>query len=153
MFIRIRPESSHDGSDEKCLTVMNDKTLRLSVPEAFPAPHYVRKSVPAIDDKLFVFDKIFGEDSRQEDLYSSVEQHVKATIKGYNTTIFALGCTGSGKTFTMTGNAAAPGIIPRAISEVFSQIEATAAKETNIFFYVRISFVELYNNSFRSVLI
>ncbi len=51
----------------------------------------------------------------------------------------------------MTGNPAAPGIIPRAISDIFSLIEATAAQEKDVFFYVRISFVELYNNSFKCV--
>ena len=49
----------------------------------------------------------------------------------------------------MTGTSAAPGIIPRAISEIFSIIETTAAHEKDVFFYVRISFVELYNNNFR----
>jgi hypothetical protein len=69
--------------------------------------------------------------------------------RGYNATIFALGCTGSGKTFTMTGTNQSPGIIPRAISEIFSIIEQTAAQEKDVFFYVRLSFVELYNNNFR----
>ncbi len=52
----------------------------------------------------------------------------------------------------MTGTSSAPGIIPRAISEIFSIIEDTAATESDVFFYVRISYVELYNNSFRNLL-
>jgi kinesin family protein 22 len=52
----------------------------------------------------------------------------------------------------MTGNSTAPGIIPRAISEIFSIIEATAAEESDVFFYVRLSYVELYNNNFRNLL-
>ena len=52
----------------------------------------------------------------------------------------------------MTGTSAAPGIIPRAISEIFSIIEATAMQEKDVFFYVRLSYVELYNNSFRNLL-
>jgi centromeric protein E len=54
-----------------------------------------------------------------------------------------------GKTFSMTGTSAHPGIIPRAISDIFSIVEATAAQEKDVFFYVRLSFVELYNNTFR----
>jgi hypothetical protein len=49
----------------------------------------------------------------------------------------------------MTGTNQSPGIIPRAISEIFSIIERTAAQENDVFFYVRLSFVELYNNNFR----
>jgi len=60
--------------------------------------------------------------------------------------------TGSGKSFTMTGNGSAPGIIPRAISGIFTIIEDTAACESDVYFYVRISYVELYNNNFRNLL-
>lgn len=49
----------------------------------------------------------------------------------------------------MSGNSANPGIVPRAISEIFSMIEATAAEEKDVYFYVRLSLVELYNNNFR----
>jgi hypothetical protein len=44
------------------------------------------------------------------------------------------------------------GIIPRAISEIFSIIEDKASTEKDVYFYVRISYVELYNNNFRNLL-
>lgn len=102
--------------------------------------------------KLFSFDKIFPKSCNQEDIYYQISPMVKATVRGYNTTVFAYGCTGSGKSYTMTGTNTSPGIIPRAISEIFSTIEQTAAVENNIYFYVRISYVELYNNNFRNLL-
>lgn len=37
-------------------------------------------------------------------------------------TIFAYGQTSSGKTFTMQGDTADPGIIPRAVNDVFESI-------------------------------
>ena len=65
----------------------------------------------------------------------------------------------TGKSYSMTGNSTAPGIIPRAISEIFSIIEttttatATATTASNeAYFYVRLSYVELYNNNFRNLL-
>lgn len=58
----------------------------------------------------------------------------------------------SGKSYTMTGNKLAPGIIPRAIGDLFRHIENTAAAESDAFFYVRLSYVELYNNNFRNLL-
>lgn len=133
----------------KCATLIDDTTMRIMPPDGAQGS---RKTVAAVDDKIFSFDKVFAEESTQEDLYQSVSAHVKATVRGYNTTIFAYGSTGSGKSFTMTGNSTAPGIIPRAISEIFSIIEATAAQESDVFFYVRLSYVELYNNNFRNLL-
>lgn len=128
------------------MTKVDDKTLRVDPPETVGS---LRKSVAAVDSKLFSYDSVFGEGTTQDEIYSSVMHHVKATIRGYNTTIFALGCTGSGKTFTMTGNQANPGIVPRAVSDLFATIQATAEKERDVYFYVRVSLVELYNNSFR----
>lgn len=129
----------------KSVTALDGKTLRTNPPD----PQAGRKTVSAVDSKLFSYDKVFNEESSQEDIYASVSHHVRATIRGYNTTIFALGCTGSGKTYTMSGSASCPGIVPRAISEIFSVIEATAAEEKDVYFYVRLSLVELYNNNFR----
>ena len=137
-------------TEKRCISVIDDKTIRLSQPDG---THYSkRNSVAAVDDKIYSYDKIFTDSTNQEDVYNFVSPHVRATIRGYNTTIFAYGSTGSGKTFTMTGNSSAPGVIPRAISEIFCVIEATAAQEKDVFFYVRLSYVELYNNNFRNLI-
>ena len=82
-------------NDNKCISLVDDKTIRLIAPDG------TRKSVSAVDDKIYSFDKIFPESSDQEDIYASVSSLVKATVNGYNTTIFAYGCTGSGKSYTM----------------------------------------------------
>jgi len=137
------------GDVTRCVAQVDDKTVRIMPSEGALGS---RKAVAAVDDKIFSFDKVLPEDATQEDVYRSVSAHVKATVRGYNTTIFAYGSTGSGKSHTMTGNSTAPGIIPRAISEIFSIIEATAAEESDVFFYVRLSYVELYNNNFRNLL-
>lgn len=136
-------------ADARCAHLVDDKTVRIAPPDSMSAG---RKGSVTADEKVFTFDKVFPEESSQEDIYLSVSAHVKATVRGYNTTIFAYGSTGSGKSFTMTGASSAPGIIPRAISEIFSIIEATAAQESDVFFYVRLSYVELYNNKFRNLL-
>ena len=134
----------------KCVFQTDDKTVRIMPPDMALTSR--KGATSAIDDKVFSFDKVFPEDGTQEALYQSVSTHVKATVRGYNTTIFAYGSTGSGKSYTMTGTSSSPGIIPRAISEIFSIIETTAAQESDVFFYVRLSYVELYNNKFRNLL-
>ena len=162
VFVRIRPElienisSSLNRSIEtaptapspSCLTVMPDGcTIRLTQ----PCPTN-RKAIAAIDDKSYTFSRVFNDKSTQDDIYDHVNALVRATVNGYNTTIFAYGSTGSGKSYTMTGNSSDPGIIPRAISDIFSIIETTTSEENDVFFYVRLSYVELYNNNFRNLI-
>ena len=44
---------------------------------------------------------------------------IQSALDGYNVCIFAYGQTGSGKTYTMQGTADQPGIVPRAIEELY----------------------------------
>ncbi len=103
-------------------------------------------------DKLFKFDQVFSEHSTQADLYDNVKDIVKSTVMGYNATIFAYGATGSGKTFTMNGTPSQPGIIPRAIDDIFKNINQIKDRDIDSLFHVELSFVELYNNNFRNLL-
>ena len=48
-----------------------------------------RSSITTMEDKTFTFDRIFDENASQEDIYTFVSAHVEATVRGYNTTIFA----------------------------------------------------------------
>ena len=68
----------------------------------------------------FTFDRVFDSASSQGDVFQEVSQMTQSAIDGYKVAIFAYGQTGSGKTHTMTGSSDAPGIIPRASSQVRS---------------------------------
>ncbi|KAJ4431534.1 hypothetical protein ANN_20133 [Periplaneta americana] len=61
---------------------------------------------PSVDgtSRTFAFDRVFGPNSRQIEVYMSVVHPViKEVLAGYNCTVFAYGQTGTGKTFTMEG--------------------------------------------------
>eukprot|EP00941_MAST-03F_sp_MAST-3F-sp1_P001526 g1526.t1 len=60
----------------------------------------------------------------------------------------AYGQTSSGKTFTMSGNADCPGIIPLATMDIFSLI----SEEPNREFLLRVSMCEVYNEEVRDLL-
>lgn len=45
---------------------------------------------------------------------------VQDVIEGYNATVFAYGATGSGKTHTMLGTSLDPGIMIRALNDLFN---------------------------------
>jgi kinesin family protein 3/17 len=76
--------------------------------------------------KVFTFDHVFGDDTRQLDIYNLISRPiVDAVIEGYNGTVFAYGQTGTGKTFTMEGVRDKPelrGIIPNSFAHIFSHI-------------------------------
>lgn len=62
-------------------------------------------------------------------------------MEGYNGTVFAYGMTGTGKTFSMQGTAVSPGVIPLAITDIFSYIREKPNRE----FLLRVSYLEIYN--------
>ena len=51
--------------------------------------------------KLFVFDRVFGEDVDQTGLWDYLSESVGSFIQGYNVSILAYGQSGAGKSYTM----------------------------------------------------
>nr|XP_012599890.1 kinesin-like protein KIF21B isoform X2 [Microcebus murinus] len=108
-------------------------------------------------DKAFTYDFVFDLDTWQEQVYSTcVNKLIEGCFEGYNATVLAYGQTGAGKTYTMgTGFDVAAaeeeqGIIPRAISHLFSGIaerkrRAQAQGLAGPEFKVSAQFLELYN--------
>lgn len=80
---------------------------------------------------------------------------VKQMLSGYNCTIFAYGQTGTGKTYTMSGDLTESmgmlsdnaGIIPRVLQALFNKLELEEREHS-----VRCSFIELYNEELRDLL-
>ncbi|KAL9613690.1 MAG: hypothetical protein Q9167_001767 [Letrouitia subvulpina] len=79
--------------------------------------------------KLFVFDKVFGQDVYQEGVWEYLNDSVNSFVQGYNVSILAYGQSGSGKSYTMgtsgpteQNDSRLMGIIPRAASALFRQL-------------------------------
>jgi len=51
--------------------------------------------------KVFVFDRVFGEDIEQEGVFEYVSDSVNSFVQGYNVSILAYGQSGAGKSYTM----------------------------------------------------
>ncbi|KAH9559844.1 hypothetical protein CY35_06G076400 [Sphagnum magellanicum] len=108
-------------------------------------------------DRLFTFDKVFGPQSLQKDLYDqAVVPIVNEVLEGFNCTIFAYGQTGTGKTYTMEGSGrktkngelpADAGVIPRAVQQIFDTLESQNAE-----YSVKVTYLELYNEELTDLL-
>ncbi|XP_060966435.1 kinesin-like protein KIN-14U [Cannabis sativa] len=97
--------------------------------------------------KEFEFDKVFPQEVNQGDVFAEVEPILRSALDGYNVSVLAYGQTGTGKTFTMDGTNEQPGIIPRALKELFRQasLEGENLK-------VSMSMLEVYMGSLRDLL-
>jgi hypothetical protein len=51
--------------------------------------------------KLFVFDRVFGEDVTQEGIWEYLTESTNAFVQGYNVSMLAYGQSGAGKSYTM----------------------------------------------------
>lgn len=104
----------------------------------------------------FTFDYVFDIPSTQEFVYvQSAQPAVISVLEGYNSTIFAYGQTGTGKTHTMEGFTYNPedperGIVPRCIEDIFNNIETVSNSNTK--FIIRASYLQLYNENISDLL-
>ncbi|GAA6034686.1 hypothetical protein JCM8097_001119 [Rhodosporidiobolus ruineniae] len=96
----------------------------------------------------YLFDSVVT-GSRNEEVYQEAGRDlVLDAMEGFDAVIFAYGQTASGKTFTLSGNNSNPGIIPQAVSEIFSYIRDHPEKE----FLLRASYLEIYNETLKDLL-
>ncbi|KAK1078146.1 hypothetical protein LTR48_008562, partial [Friedmanniomyces endolithicus] len=76
--------------------------------------------------KLFVFDRVFDEDTTQEGVWEYLSDSVSSFVKGYNVSILAYGQSGAGKSYTMGTSGPQDqedpdimGVVPRAAQALF----------------------------------
>ncbi|MES1911807.1 MAG: hypothetical protein MHM6MM_004182 [Cercozoa sp. M6MM] len=99
----------------------------------------------------YSFDYVFDQDSKQQEVYEKTAKNaVMSVLNGYNATLIAYGQTSAGKTFTMEGKQNKPGIIPKAISDIFAYIDREATSSTK--FLVRVSYLQIYNEQISDLL-
>lgn len=101
----------------------------------------------------FTFDKVFGPEAGQEDVFLEISQLIQSALDGYKVCIFAYGQTGSGKTHTMLGNTDdinQKGVIPRSLEQIFKASQSLSAQGWS--FQMQASMLEIYNETIRDLL-
>ncbi|CAL5434060.1 unnamed protein product [Camellia sinensis] len=103
--------------------------------------------------RLFKFNKVFGPEASQEEVFLDTQPLIRSVLDGYNVCIFAYGQTGSGKTYTMTGpNLSSKGdwgVNYRALNDLF---HISQSRKNSIAYEVGVQMVEIYNEQVRDLL-
>eukprot|EP00941_MAST-03F_sp_MAST-3F-sp1_P002044 g2044.t1 len=142
VFARVRPQSKNEKergakmaveiTDDYSLSIMNKKKK-----------------------KQYTFDRIFGPDSTQEQVFADTKRLVQSAVDGFNVCIFAYGQTGAGKSFTMIGaegegvDESLKGLTPRTIDEIWD-LKAAGGDAYTI--DVEMSLYEIYQDTLEDLL-
>lgn len=100
----------------------------------------------------FTFGNVYGSFCTQEEIYDSTLKPIITDVcNGIESTVFAYGQTGTGKTYTMEGvidDAELRGLIPRASSGIFDFLSDSRFIEKT----VSVSYLEIYNEDLSDLL-
>lgn len=119
VFCRLKPLKRDD--DSSCIKVVSPALLSLSSPS---------ENKILREDVQYIFKHIFTPCTTQKEIFQHIAYPLlKDLVSGKNGLLFTYGVTGSGKTFTLTGNQNDPGIMPRCIDTLFNTIESHQAKK------------------------
>ncbi|PFH54245.1 hypothetical protein AMATHDRAFT_135365 [Amanita thiersii Skay4041] len=166
--LRIRPPTTQDSTSiparfqRTVIHAASSETVAIeasasATPGPGPSPPTASPSSASAPKKqYFTFDQVHAPQTTQYELFTSTARPlISRFLEGFNCTILAYGQTSSGKTFTMTGidldaDPSDPhngmGIIPRAVSHIFSQARQIKEERGGAWTYsIKGSFVELYN--------
>ncbi|XP_030380166.1 kinesin-like protein KIF23 [Scaptodrosophila lebanonensis] len=123
VYCRVRPLQSE--GDLTGMRVKNSTTITLTPPDQLL--HHKQSAQREIQ---YIFKHVFQSDSTQQDVFTAVAQPlVENLVRGRNSLLFTYGVTGSGKTYTMTGNLRHRGIMPRCLDVLFCTISDYQAKK------------------------
>ncbi|XP_054619472.1 kinesin-like protein KIFC1 [Dunckerocampus dactyliophorus] len=148
VFCRVRPLVGGGLSKHIQLPPADDKAITLAKTEE----SHTGRSADTQKNYNFSFDRVFGPQASQQEIFEEISLLVQSALDGYNVCCFAYGQTGSGKTYTMEGAEfdEARGVIPRAVQQIFRSAGKLEAQGWEFTFTA--SFVEIYNESLRDLL-
>ncbi|XP_062850057.1 kinesin-like protein KIF9 isoform X2 [Trichomycterus rosablanca] len=140
VYVRTRPTVHF--AQELVEFLPDKKTIRVRQRKDYR----IRRVINQISSWSFQVNGVLHNTS-QEEVYQHVAQSVVlGALDGYNGTIMCYGQTGAGKSYTLTGaidSYQKRGIIPRAIQQVFHEIQSRVDHT----FSVQLSFLEIYNET------
>eukprot|EP00746_Dinoflagellata_sp_MGD_P136089 gnl/MRDRNA2_/MRDRNA2_70075_c0_seq1.p1 gnl/MRDRNA2_/MRDRNA2_70075_c0~~gnl/MRDRNA2_/MRDRNA2_70075_c0_seq1.p1 ORF type:complete len:1063 (-),score=212.48 gnl/MRDRNA2_/MRDRNA2_70075_c0_seq1:89-3277(-) len=146
--MRVRPMNAREIGTEKIVSVSNGAvSLMDEHGGAKTYPFDVTFNSMSLDGPEFADQaKVYNEFGR------TTLVHI---LNGYNTTVFAYGQTGTGKTYTMIGGTAQgdndQGLVPRTFTDIFVEVEKLKQKGYRI--QLRFRMLEIYNEALQDLLV
>lgn len=140
VFVRVRPTKIDAGETPGALRFR---------PDGHSIGIFARENCSNFAE--YSFDRVMGPDASQSDVYSiAAKGAVTDVLRGFNATVLAYGQTGAGKTHTLgcAPKADSIGIIPRAISEVFAQVNDDPMSE----YEISLSYLQVYCEKIQDLL-
>jgi kinesin family protein 6/9 len=139
IYIRTRPTTDFAGEN---LKILDDRqTVTVNIDKSDPLNFL---NTPECN-YTFKFHSILHNVSQEIVFEESAREIVDSFIQGYHGCVFAFGQRGAGKTFTMFGGIRHfkyRGVIPRAISYVFQELE----KFKTVQFTISLQFFQIYQD-------
>lgn len=131
---RVRPRLDHEIDDEGIqVSHMPGSLSCINVPN------------PRDLSQIFNFplSSCYDQNSTQEEIFErDVRPLIDVVYSGVTVTIFAYGVTSSGKTHTMQGTKAEPGVIPRVVEAMFQQKASLQKSRVEL----SVSYMEIYKD-------
>nr|XP_042132980.1 kinesin-like protein KIF18A [Peromyscus maniculatus bairdii] len=158
VVVRVRPENTKEKAVafHKVVHVV-DKHILVFDPKQEEVSFFHKKKTTNFDitkrpnkDLKFVFDAVFDETSTQTEVFEHTTKPIlHSFLNGYNCTVLAYGATGAGKTHTMLGSAAEPGVMYLTMLHLFKSMDEI--KEEKVC-STAVSYLEVYNEQIRDLL-
>eukprot|EP00823_Brevimastigomonas_motovehiculus_P007009 TRINITY_DN6028_c0_g1_i1.p1 TRINITY_DN6028_c0_g1~~TRINITY_DN6028_c0_g1_i1.p1 ORF type:complete len:821 (+),score=182.29 TRINITY_DN6028_c0_g1_i1:44-2506(+) len=134
VVVRVKPTQPCE-KDKPFLFV--ERRNPQAVPDTVVLNDYIDKSV----SRRYSYDAVYDEKTTQNMIYEKEVFPCYSLLRsGINTTLFCVGMTNSGKTFTMAGDTKNPGIVPRVAQDIFVEM-STKMSDSRVW----VSFLEIYN--------
>ncbi|VFV37826.1 kinesin-like protein kif18a-like [Lynx pardinus] len=159
VVVRVRPENTKEKAAgfHKVVHVV-DKHILVFDPKQEEISFFHGKKTANRDitkrqnkDLKFVFDAVFDETSTQLEVFEHTTKPIlRSFLNGYNCTVLAYGATGAGKTHTMLGSAAEPGVMYLTMLDLYKSMEEI--KEEKVC-STAVSYLEVYNEQIRDLLV
>ncbi|KAL4478316.1 hypothetical protein ABPG72_009552 [Tetrahymena utriculariae] len=135
--VRIRPSNERERKQNvKSILSIDQENLNKIWIESKP------------ESKSYIFDCVINSDVQQDKIFEKIgKPQADFCLKGYNSSIFAYGQTGAGKTFTMLGKQGDHrGLQPRVFEYIFKELEKFENSK------VKCSYLEIYNEQIMDLL-
>ncbi|XP_048512520.1 kinesin-like protein KIF20A isoform X2 [Athalia rosae] len=127
VYLRMRPfppKMKLTEEQQRAYILLNSTTLLTKIPVIDSNASALRK--PKGNETVsrkFTFTSTFGPETTQLQLFeSAIKQQMVDFLSGQSGTVMSYGTTNAGKSYTLQGNTSSPGIIPRALEFVFSNL-------------------------------